>query len=62
MAKFIRAMIRPAVTLMFSGALCYGFLVNIVSVDAFLGVAVAVITYWFKSRDEEEKIDDRRKY
>ena len=45
--------VRPIITLMFAGAFIYGFFINAISADAFLGIAVLVIKYWFDSREPE---------
>lgn len=52
--ELFRGSVRPLITLMFSGAFIYGFFVQVISADAFLGIAVLVIKYWFDSRDTRE--------
>lgn len=52
--KWLRSPVRPLVTLGFTGAFIYGFLVGLVSADAFLGVAVFVIKSWFDTREKPE--------
>ena len=46
-----RTAVRPLITLMFAGAFIWGFFSGLISADAFLGIAVLVIKYWFDSRD-----------
>lgn len=46
--------VRPAVTLLFSLAICYGFVAGLVSPDAFLGVAGIAIGFYFQRREAEK--------
>jgi len=48
----LQAAVRPLVTIMFAGALTYGFVVGVVSTDAFLGIAGAAIGFYFQKREE----------
>lgn len=45
-----QALVRPAVTLTFSGAMVWGWYHGRLSDDAFLGVASMVIGFWFQQR------------
>ena len=47
-----RSIVRPLVTLAFTGAFVYGFIYGLISADAFLGVAVFVIKSWFDTREK----------
>lgn len=50
------SVVRHIVTLLFAGAIVWGFLIlNIVSTDAFMGIAGMVIAWWFRSRDEDKQ-------
>ena len=55
-----RSAVRPVVTLVFCGAFIYGFLAQLISADAFLGIAVLILKYWFDSR--EVKGDDTKNH
>ena len=52
MMEQFRSAVRPIITLMFATAFIYGFYVQLVSADAFLGIAVLVIKYWFDAREK----------
>lgn len=48
--------VRALVTLIFAGALVWGYIVSkIVSTDAFVGIAGMVIAWWFRARDEDRQ-------
>ncbi len=51
----LRALVRPLVTLAFTGALIYGFLVGIVPADSFLAISGGAILFWFTARTEEKR-------
>jgi hypothetical protein len=47
---YIDRPVRPIVTVLFAAAVVYGFIVGTVSADAFLGLAGAVVGFWFQGR------------
>lgn len=47
--------VRHVVTLLFAGAVVYGFSKETISSDAFLGIAGVVIAWWFRSRDDDKQ-------
>ena len=47
---FLNAAVRPIVTLMLVGVLCYGFVTEKVGGEAFLSVVGMVVTFWFSQR------------
>jgi len=46
----LQALVRPIVTLAFSGAMIAGWLMGRLSDDAFLGIAGMVIGFWYQQR------------
>lgn len=52
MLSFLRACVRPALTLLFGGAVVAGFFVGLLNADQFLGVAGLVIGYYYGSRQQ----------
>lgn len=46
----LRAAVRPAVTLLFAGAITAGFFSGKVSGELYTTLVVTVIAYWFGSR------------
>ena len=48
----VNGMVRPVVTLALSGALVWGFIMDKIGGEAFLGVVGLVIGFWFNRRDE----------
>lgn len=46
----LNSAVRPIVTLMLVGVLCYGFVTGQVAAEAFLGVASMALTFWFSQR------------
>jgi uncharacterized membrane protein len=54
MADLIRAATRPLVTLIFAGSVCAGFFIGMVPLEPFLGIAGAVILWWFGGRQWEK--------
>lgn len=48
--KTVQGLTRPVVTLLFAVALVAGFFVGRISGDQFLPIAIAVVSYWFGSR------------
>ena len=52
--EILRAIVRPIVTLLFTIAILYGWLfLARLSDDAILGLAGAVIAFWFQGRKNE---------
>jgi len=49
----ISALVRPLVTIMFSGATVWGWVTGHLSAEAFLGLAGMTIGFWFQRRDEK---------
>jgi membrane-bound ClpP family serine protease len=49
----LRSLVRPVVTLLLVLALIYGFVVGVVTPDAFVPVVAGVIAFWFGSRKPE---------
>lgn len=47
--------VRPIITLSLTAVFCYGFLASMITADVFVPTAVSILTWWFKSRDEEKK-------
>lgn len=45
-----RAVVRPACTLLIVVALIGGFFTELIAPEAFLGVAILVIKYWFDAK------------
>lgn len=54
-AESINEMVRPAITLSLTAVFCYGFLAGMITADVFVPTAVSILTWWFKSREEEKK-------
>jgi len=54
-AEDINGFVRPAVTLSAMAGMVYGFLTGGIGPDVFVPFATGVITWWFKSRDDEKK-------
>lgn len=46
----INALVRPAIIIMFAGALTWGFVSHIVSTEVFVGLAGPVIAWLFAER------------
>jgi len=57
-AMAVHALVRPLVTLTFSGAMTYGWINDRLSDDAFLGVAGMVIGFWFTQRQASRRNGD----
>ena len=55
MNEIVSSYVRPAITVAFTGAFIYGFMVDVIGSDVFTSTATMVIVYWFKARDEEKK-------
>ena len=53
MEKF-KSMIRPIISLVFTGGVVYLTIVKELPIEAFIGIATTVIIWWYKSRDEEK--------
>lgn len=49
----IRSMVRPLVTVLLVLALVYGFIVGIVTPDAFIPIVAGALSYWFASRENK---------
>lgn len=47
--------VRPIITLSLTAVFCYGFLAEMITAEVFVPTAVSILTWWFKSRDEEKK-------
>ena len=47
--------IRPLISLIGMFGITTGFFMGRVSPEAYLGVVVVTIVWWYKSRDEEKK-------
>lgn len=52
-AEVINGLVRPFVTLLLAGTLCYGFIVGKIPQEQFLPVVVMAIGFWFGSRGHE---------
>lgn len=46
-------MVRPLVTVLLVLALVYGFIVGIVTPDAFIPIVAGALSYWFASRENK---------
>lgn len=57
LVKVTQALIRPTVTVMFSGAVVYGFIKEMIGAEAFLGLAGMVVGFWFQHREDGKKSD-----
>lgn len=44
--------VRAAIAIAFTLVICIGFMLNIISTDAFMGVAGMAIMWWFKSEEK----------
>jgi hypothetical protein len=51
---FLNAIVRPLVTILFVGALTYGFIVGTISGDTFIALGSAVVGFWFSKREQEK--------
>lgn len=51
--SILRAIVRPIITLAFTGVMCYLALRGGAPPEWFLSVAVMVVTWWFKERSEK---------
>lgn len=47
--------VRPIITLSLTAVFCWGFVVGMITAEVFVPTAVSILTWWFKSRDEEKK-------
>lgn len=54
LAEALRKAVQPLVTLLFAGALVYGFLRELIDGASFLSVAAGVMAYWFGQRQGEK--------
>ena len=52
--ELLNALVRPVLALGFAAAVIFMSITGDVSVDAFLGIATLVVTWYFKSRDESK--------
>jgi len=50
--EFLRACVRPISTLAVVTAVIGGFFLELIAAEAFLGIAILIIKYWFDTRDE----------
>lgn len=55
MTEKIVKLVRPFVTFIAVAGLTVGFFMDKVTADAYVPLMAMVITYWFKSRDEEKR-------
>jgi len=55
MGEKINTYVRPIITVALTAAFIYGFIVAAITADVFVPIASMVITWWFKSRDEQKK-------
>lgn len=51
----INSLVRPFITIVFTLTFCYLALTGDIGSETFVGTAAAIITWWFKSRDEQRK-------
>jgi membrane associated rhomboid family serine protease len=51
--------VRGLTTLSLIGTLCYGFLVDKVSAEAFVGIVSGVVSFWFVTRDMQKRKTDQ---
>ncbi len=51
-------LIRPFVTYTFTLTVCLGFLFHLISVEAFMAIAAAVITFWFGAPRQDRRATD----
>ena len=47
--------VRPIISLIGLLGVTYGFIVDKISPEAYLGLVIATTIWWFKSRDEEKR-------
>ena len=45
-----RKSVRPLTTLMLVAGVIYGFMEKLISAEAFMGLAILVVKYWFDER------------
>lgn len=48
--EWARTIVRPLVTLAFTGGIVYGFVVGLIQPDVFIGMAGGAVGYWFGAR------------
>lgn len=53
--ELVRAIVRPVITLGFSGILVYKVLVGVAVPEWFQTTTIGLITWWFAMRGAEEK-------
>ena len=51
--------IRPLISLIAMTGVTIGFITDKISLEAFMGIAAFVVTYWFKSRDIAKERNNR---
>lgn len=51
----MKALVRPAISIVAVSGITAGFFMDKISPEAYLALMAATIIYWFKSRDEEKK-------
>jgi len=57
LGDFMNKATRPFVTNIVVAGLTYGFIIGVVSSEAYVGIAGLVIGFWFQKREEEKKKD-----
>lgn len=53
-AKFVKCLVRPAVTVLFAGAVVYFTGLKILPIEGFLIIATAAIVWWYRDRSKEK--------
>lgn len=50
--------VRPTIAVIFAVGVTVGFFMKLLTSEAYLPIAAVAITWWFKSRDEENSINN----
>jgi len=53
--EIFRSLVRPVATLAIVAAIIAGFFMGLVAPEAFMGVAILIVKYWFDAPDEVKK-------
>jgi hypothetical protein len=53
----LRCLVRPYVTILGFTVLSAGFLLNMISAEAYTGIVGGVISFWFMSREKKNDRD-----
>ena len=53
--EIFRSLVRPVATLAIVAGIIAGFFMGLVAPEAFMGVAILIVKYWFDAPDEVKK-------